>query len=265
MEENVLDRFHFLLFCRTAPFYRSSPKYRVSMTLSFLTYLNGITALLILGFAYFNGFRFLFLYWDQRKKLMPLISLLAFSMGSFYLGLTVSFSSLVLTGSNIDGILFGFLAYIHSPISITIAIFLAYDIFKPHLRNRMVIIFIVIDLIWWISFFGFPNKMINVEPSEPGMLRDISLKSVILVIAGIYILSAVGLLGGNFYLLRRQLKDRDQLGHKKATYQAIGWVLFGIGALGDIFLVYYWVIIPRIIMFVAYYLIFQSFRPLKEE
>jgi ABC-type phosphate/phosphonate transport system permease subunit len=51
-----------------------------------------------------------------KKRFMPLVIILGLGVGCFYLGPTVSFLSLLINDTNIDGYLYAKLSYTHAPI-----------------------------------------------------------------------------------------------------------------------------------------------------
>jgi hypothetical protein len=230
------------------------------MAYSTITYLNGISATIVLLLAYAYAIRFLFLYRKQRKRLMPVVALLAIGMGTFFLGPTTAFFHLMLTESNIDKILYGYLSYLTTPISLTLAMYLGFDIFKPNWRDRVLAVYSLTAIVWWIAIIGWPDFMIA-TPVIPGELIDISLESVIYILVILYILSCLVILGGSFF--RLSFKIADKAPKRKALLLGFGWVLFAIAGILDALMESTVIVFARVIMIASYICIFQGFSPIK--
>ncbi|WP_371804768.1 hypothetical protein [Candidatus Lokiarchaeum ossiferum] len=234
------------------------------MALSFIAYLTGISAVCIFLLGVFYWIRFL-IYFGQNKskKLTPLVGFLALFLGGLYLGASVNFIAKLFWNIDIDLLLYGYLTYIHTPIGISLAMFLGYDIFKPKLKWKMFIAFLIVGIVYLIAMLGWPEIMIDGTSPNPNELVDISINSVVLVIVLLYILSCIFMLGVNFILLGRRLNNGEP--QKKAYKLGIGWFLFGIAGILDSLLPLTFVIIPRVMMFIGLVLIFQGFAPIKND
>ena len=98
----------------------------IFMALTTLAFLNGFSALCLFALGLFFCFRYIAYYIQQKKKLLPYVGLLALSLGSMYLGPTVAFFMKWIWGQDLDVILYGYLSYIHTPIVLSLAMFLGY-------------------------------------------------------------------------------------------------------------------------------------------
>lgn len=222
------------------------------------SYLNGISAIVVLVIGVLYAIKFLMLYLKLKKKFMPLVIILGLGVGCFYLGPTVSFLSLLFTETNIDGYLYAKLSYTHAPILIIVAMYLGFDIFKPEFRNKVVGIFSALAVVFWIFFLGFPEMSVAIAPDIPGELRDISFQGVALVLIGSYLLSVLIILGGNFLKLSKKIKGQDQ---RKAKILGYGWIMFTISGILDTIMTPELIVIARILMIMAAYLVFSGFLP----
>ena len=108
--------------------------------------MNGLSAVFLLVWGVVNFFRFLLLYFkeNKKKKLQPVVALVGLSLGSFFLGPTVTFFNLLITGNNIDYITYGFLSYSLQPVAIIAAMTLGFEIFNKEKQKLIVGIFIVL-------------------------------------------------------------------------------------------------------------------------
>lgn len=232
------------------------------MALLWSSYLNGISAIVVLIIGILYAIKFLVLYMKLKKRFMPLVIILGLGVGCFYLGPTVSFLSLLINDTNIDGYLYAKLSYTHAPILIIVAMYLGFDIFKPEMRNKVVGIFMGLAVVFWIFFLGFPEMSIKIAPDIPGELRDISFQGVALALIASYLLGVLIILGGNFLKLSKKIKGQDQ---RKAKFLGYGWISFTISGILDTIITPELIVIARILMIIAAYLVFSGFLPDKEE
>ncbi len=214
------------------------------------TYLNGISAIAIVIVAIVFGIRFMQRYRRENKKLMLFVSLLGFQFVGLYLGPFVSFWSLVFNDANISATLYGQLSYTVAPLAFVNSLWLGFSIFAPAKKKLVLIIFGLSAIPFYIALFGFPNVMIGTETdvallNASGLMLDISLKSVVLGILALYILSGMLVLGTGFIRLRMKVGGAER---KRATYLAIGAFLFGIAGMLDTTVSSEFIVIARMIM-----------------
>jgi hypothetical protein len=234
----------------------------IQMALSTSGFLNGISAMIVFIIGVLYGVKFLLYYLKLKKKFMPLVIILGLGVGCFYLGPTTSFLSLLISDSNIDGYLYAKLSYTHAPILILVAMYLGFDVFNPKLRNKVVSIFIVLAVVFWVVFLGFPELSVKIAPDIPGEIRDISFNGLALVLIATYLLSVLIILGGNFLKLSKKIKGEEQ---RKAKSLGYGWIMFTISGILDTIMTPELIVIARILMIVAAYLVFSGFMPDKSE
>ena len=234
------------------------------MALPLETYLNGISALCVLITGFYFGFRFILHYNKLKKSLLPLIAGMGFGLGIFYLGPSTAFLSLLISGENISGVLYGYLSYFTMPLTLTLAMYLGFDIFKPAWKKGIMIIFSIFTVIWWVSFILFQEMLFSFETPTEGALMDISFELPIgLPMIGLAILSALFMLGGGFLSIARKIEDKKK--RRKSIFLAIGWVLFSVAGILDTFLALELIAFARLTMLVGYLLIFSGFTPVSTE
>ena len=230
------------------------------MALPLETLLNGISATCVLLTGLYFGIRFIIHYNSLKKSLLPLIAGLGFGLAIFYLGPTTAFFSLLFTEENINGVLYGYLSYFTMPLTLTLAMYLGFDIFKPSWKKPIMIIFSIFTVIWWVSFILFQEYLFTFETPTEGALMDISFVLPLgLPMIALAILSALFMLGGGFLSIARKIEDKKK--RKKSIFLAIGWVLFAIAGILDTFLALSLIAFARIVMLVGYLLIFSGFTP----
>lgn len=211
------------------------------------------------------------LYSDEKKRLLPIVGFVAFSMGSFYLGPAISFIKLFSFGENIAPELYFKLSYILIPIATVAILYLGFNIFRPKYQKRFVIFYSILCIDYWVAMFFFTDLMFSAEIPLAGELLDINLEHIIKYQTAFYIVSLIFVISGGFFGMRRNLMKQDPESKeiKKITQLAVGWALFGIGAIMDSILpteLLQYVIIARIFMGIGYILVFLGFLPnLKEK
>lgn len=234
------------------------------MVLPLETYLNGISAFCVLITGFYFGIRFIMHYKKLKKSLLPLIAGLGFGLGIFYLGPSTAFFYLLFTNENISGVLYGYLSYFTLPLTLSLAMYLGFDILKPSWKKGIMIFFSIFTIIWWLSFLFFINYFF--EPTTPvgGKLIDISFVLPIgLPMVALALLSTLFLLGGGFLWIARKIEDKKK--RKKSIFLAIGWSLFTIAGVLDTFLAPNLIAFARLIMLVGYILIFLGFSPVSKQ
>ncbi len=234
------------------------------MALPLETYLNGISAFCVLITGFYFGIRFIMHYNKFKKSLLPLIAGLGFGMALLYLGPTTAFFYLIFTKGNISGILYGFLSYFTMPLTLGLAMYLGFDIFKPSWKKWIMIFFSIFTVIWWIVMIFFINLFLESPAVSAGKLIDVSfIMPIGKPMVAIGILSVFFLLGGGFLSISRKIEDKEK--RKKSIFLAIGWSLFAIGAVLDTFIAPNLVALARLVMLMGYILIFLGFSPVSKK
>ncbi len=234
------------------------------MELPLETYLNGISAFCVLITGFYFGIRFIMHYNKLKKSLLPLIAGMAFGMGLLYLGPTTAFFYLLFTGTNISGIVYGYLSYFTQPLTLTLALYLGFDIFKPSWKKGVMIFFSIFTVIWWLSMIFFIKFFFGSTTPGEGELIDISfILPLGLPMIALSILSVVVLLGGGFLSIVRKIEDKEK--RNKSLFLGIGWSIFAIAAILDTFIAPNFIAFARLIMLVGYILIFEGFSPVSKK
>ena len=235
------------------------------MALSTIPFLNGLSELIlfVFGFAYF--IRFLILSINKKKKMAPLLALVALSLGSMHLGGAVAFLMKVIWAQDLDVIVYGYLTYIHVPFGLTLSAYLGYDLFNPKLKWWMVLVHGVLGVVYLIAMIGWPELMIYGlnDPPAADVLIDVNIRHVALGVTIAYLVSTVLVMGGNFLRLRSKMNESERELKKKSLILGIGWILFGLTGLLCTLNPLNLSIIPNSACMVALILIFIGFEPIK--
>ncbi len=178
------------------------------------------------------------------------------SVGILYLGSVASFFSLLITDSPLPIILHGYLAYTLVPFATLNALYLGFEIFAPEYTKKLLIIYGITCVVFLIAWFGFPTDMIGGTIVEG--IPDISLKSIALYLVIFYILTALIVIGGGFFKLRKRVEGADK---RKITLLAWAFVLFSIGGILDTAIPFQVVVIARVVMWISLWMMFKGFSP----
>lgn len=247
------------------------------MTLNGWAIFNGISevALVLLGIFYF--IKFLVDYGKYKKKLTPLLAVLALSLGSMHLGGAVAFLLRIISDIDITFITYGYLTYIPMPVGFIIAIYIAYEVFNPKLRKSMVAVHVILGialLVALIAFDRIPQMVTWIGtqteevPATTETLVDANIQSAVGTIFTIFIVSAILALGFNFFQIRSKMNEDETLMRKKSLLLGLGWILWALGEFfvkGQFdFIPVEMIIVPNSIIFTSLVMIFLGFAPSKD-
>ncbi|UYP47423.1 hypothetical protein NEF87_003708 [Candidatus Lokiarchaeum ossiferum] len=240
------------------------------MAVSIVTILNGGSALALVLIGGIFATIYFKMYFEEKRKLLPLVGFAAFSMGTFYLGPAISFISLMFNGENLDPELYFKFSYVFIPIATVVVLYLGFSVFQPKYRIPITILYSILCIDYWVAMFFYTDMMFSAEVPLPGQLLDINLEHIIKYQTAFYILSLIFVISGGFFWMRRKLVSQNSEAKeiKKITQLAFGWAFFGLGAIMDSILptdLLKYVIFARIIMGAGYILIFLGFMPSKKE
>ncbi|MHA1339983.1 MAG: hypothetical protein ACTSRZ_18985 [Promethearchaeota archaeon] len=227
---------------------------------SITTIVTGISALIILATGYLTGISCFFM---SKKRNAPILILVAFfllCMGSFYLGTVVSFFSLLITGSNINGYLAGQLCYTWSPIAISLSLYIGFKVIKPKLSKPFAIAYLLTGIPFWYGLLLLPNITIGFEIPESGLgLIDIQLQSFVQILVALYLFTFALVQIPCFIWLSRNVMDKAK---KKALMNALGYTLFVICGILDSMVEFpnpILLLIVRIFMAIGYILLYLGY------
>lgn len=226
------------------------------MVLSLLTILNGIGATAIVLSGYIMGINSIISYIKTEKRLQLIVSLMGFSLGSFYLGGMISFLLLVFTGNkqNISPELASYLSGPVVPIAIICAMYLGFDLFNPEKKKIVMIIYSITGVVYFIAFFLFYEANVRLETPVEGEVADWGIKFIVMYITIFYIASVLFILSWGFYKLQKSVEG--EIKHK-AQQLSSGFTLYALGAIMDSMFSGFVVPIARIVMSIG--IIFLNF------
>ncbi len=224
--------------------------------MNLFSYLNGLSAIIVLSLGIITFIRIMIKWSHERKKLLPFAGILGIVVGFFYLGPTTTFFSLLFTETNISYNTYRLLSYSHVPFAIMDAMWLGFSIFNPDRRKLAISLFAASGVFYYVALFGWtPDMFLKGVSNDPEML-DIQLASVVEFMVIGYIVSVVLILAINFYKIRPKLTGDMR---RWATYLTIGFFLFAIAGVLDTVLSSEIIVAARIIMALSMIYIYKGF------
>lgn len=234
------------------------------MVLSTSTYLNGFSAIVCMSIGIIYGIYFIYLYMHMKKSSMSWIIITSFAAGFLYFGNVVSFFSLILTGNNLTATLYGLFSYTSVAILAFTGIYTCISIPNAERKTLVLLLYGIIGVVYLISLYVFPNRMISGNNPAAGELLVISLNSLASDILKIYT-GTFFLLSFNFIWFSRKEESEKK---KHMLMLGFGWFLLMIAYLLEIFFAesnYDLIVIDRIVMAISFVLMFTGFSPPKVE
>ena len=232
------------------------------------TYLNGLSAIAVCFIGYLIGIVALIRYFRKKNKVLPYLSIFGFSIGTFYLDITISFFSVLLTGENIvDPLISGFIAFFAvMPTAIT-SIRLSLKYFAPKIEKPFLWIVILMTPFYYMILFGIPLIFGEINLVLGGFVDPISLlvkheaRIILWLLVSTLLILSIGLLGGGFFNFSRKLEGTKR---KRILQISIGFMIFGVGNFIDMTLpageLTTILLVPtRIALAIAYWLIYKGF------
>lgn len=240
-----------------------------TMALPFLTWINGITAVLNFSIALFMMGYFLVQYFNTKKNLQPWVALLSFSLAVTYSGPSTTFLKLLITGENLEPIQLYYISYWLVPFTCISVIWIGLTIFYEKWRKPVIIFYLITAVGYYIAFLGFPSIMFETPTpvdiyNSNGEILDITLIHMIRVMIVFYMISMVSLLIGGFYRLLRKV-EKDNPYRQKMIEQIIAWLIFVVGGTIETITPVHIAVIGRVAVTIFLILIFLSFRETKGE
>ncbi len=217
--------------------------------------LNGLSALAVLTLGIVAFIRSLQKYFRERKGLMVFAGILGLVVGCFYLGPVATFFSLLFTETNIPVTTYGLLSYTHVPLAIIDAMYLGSAIFKPNYKWKVLIIFAMSAIPYYIALFGWTSLMFEGQ-EVAGEMLDIRLSSVVAIMVIGFIACVVIILAFGFYTMRNKLTGEQR---RLATSLMVGFFIFALAGLLDTLLTSEYVAIARVLMAISVVYIYRGF------
>lgn len=231
------------------------------MVVTTFTLLLGLSSIVLLLIGYTYSVLFLVKYFYVKKILVPIVAMVAFCCGGFYLGPSVSFIHLLITGDNISGELYYYLSYALLPVGTMGIVIMALNVIKPKWQKPAIIFYGMLSILFWIFMFGFTDQQFDVSTGE---LLDIGHAGVSRIVAAISLLSILCIDSLGFFLLSLKFKKLDlpKRDVRKAFMIGLGWFLFFFSGTIDALFppdTIEFILLLRALMVIAFNLIYIGF------
>jgi hypothetical protein len=203
-------------------------------------FLDGITAAVIITTGVVFG---LLSFFSARKigaKLLYFAGGLVVLVGLLWLGPFTEFLSVLITGINLPGELYGFLSYIWVAPAVVLAFYLGGELMAPEKTKIIVGIYTALGIVFEILMFALPNGNTNAlgtftweQPAEGFLINtSFNMSSPTFWIILIFLISVLVFLGIGFALKAKQATGDLR---RKFTYLSIGFIIFFVcGALDSV-------------------------------
>ena len=206
------------------------------MVMHFEGILDGTTATLIVLSSTIFGLLSLYKSIKLKAKLLSIAGLTMFFVGCLWLGPTVDFFMVLLTGVNISPIeVYSLLSYLWVAPALIFAIYLGGELIFPKRKWIFVGIFIVLGLIfeyflWFQTDASFTWELVH--PGEDLIDAHFVRNHPTFLMVAVFLVSSLVFLGIGFAIKAKQ--STGQL-RRKFTYLSIGFIIFVLaGALDSI-------------------------------
>ncbi len=232
------------------------------------TYLNGLSAIAVWFIGYLIGIVALIRYFRKKNKVLPYLSIFGFSIGTFYLDITISFFTVIFTGDNqLDPLISGFIAFFAVMPTALSGIHLSLKYFAPKLEKKLLILVLLITPFYYMILFGGPlifgdtNLVLGGFVDQTSLLVKHEARILLWLVISSLLILAIVLFGGGFYNFSRSFEGTKR---KRTLEISIGFVIFGIGNFIDMTLpasiITTIALVPtRISLAIAYWLIYKGF------
>jgi hypothetical protein len=205
-----------------------------------LGYLDGLTAAVIIITAVVFGSLSFFHARKLGAKLLYYAGALVVVVGLLWLGPFVEFLTVLLTGGNIPGELYGILSYIWVGPAVVIAFYLGGELMAPEKTKIIVGIYTVLGVIFEVFMFIFPNGNNSAigtftwdDPTAGNLLNTgFNRASPTFWLVALFLISVLIFLGIGFALKAKQATGDLR---RKFSYLSIAFIIFVVsGALDSI-------------------------------
>ncbi|TKJ20407.1 MAG: hypothetical protein CEE43_12875 [Promethearchaeota archaeon Loki_b32] len=220
------------------------------MVIHFEGILDGTTATLIILSSTIFGLLSLYKSIKLKAKLLTIAALMMFFVGCLWLGPTVDFFMVLLSGENISPIeVYSLLSYLWVAPALIFAIWLGGELIFPKRKWIFVGIFIVLGVIfeyflWFQTDASFTWELVN--PGEDLIDAHFVRTHPTFLMIAVFLVSALVFLGIGFAIKAKQ--STGQL-RRKFTYLSIGNIIFVLcGALDSILTIPLAIGVVRIVM-----------------
>lgn len=243
----------------------------LEITISTISWLNGFSALALVCAAFIFAFDSAHLYRKTKKKVFISGSILGFAVAFGWMGITLSFLSVLQYGYNVSGIkqIIPYFSYSTIPVGSIATLSIAWDLLMPPEHKKKVLIAVGIFCVFYyiVLYMTFSSAVVcpNVEPGEiyDDWLAAGSLPYYLVyaLVLGNTVIFAIGIMRF-FKAVTGELRQR-------AMWIIIATPIIGTAILldtvvitADIFQEFLFII--RFLMIPTFYFLYKGFKPPEE-
>ncbi|HMF33854.1 MAG TPA: hypothetical protein VKK79_20680 [Candidatus Lokiarchaeia archaeon] len=236
---------------------------------SILTWLNGLSDVVVVGSAFVFACYYLFEYRKKQKKYYPVVAVLMFCIAIGWTGILISFVAALEGNPNQFVNVTPYFSYATFPVGFFMCAYLAFDVFyDPKLKRSLYLGLAIFSICYYIFTFGFFDLAIQKPPVQVGNLFDDSLSPFwfpYYIVAGVDAINFY-LLGTSFYKLRNKISGTER---KRTTLLFYAMIFLTAAIVLDI-LVWYpedinLVFIARICMILGNFCFFWGFKTVNQD
>lgn len=199
-------------------------------------WLEGLTASSVILVGIILGLISIFKGRKLKAKLLTVLGLAIFFIGFLYLGPTTDFLTVIITGSNINSVIwglgiYGILSYLWIAPALVLAMYIGGELLTPKRKWIIVIIYLVLGIVfeYFLWFNTSETFVIDLLPGEIIDSSFVTLYPTFLLMA-FFILSILIFNGMGFLI--KGIKSTGVL-RKKFLLLGIGFIIFSVAGAGD--------------------------------
>lgn len=237
------------------------------MSLTITSWINGISAIINFAIALFIAIFFIIRFSKTKKNLQPWVALFGFVIAASYVGPSLTFFKLAITGENITPDALYYIAYWSIPGQTLSMMWIGFTVFAEEQRKPVMLFYCLTAIVYYIFFLFLKDMSLEIgggtttweEFNAAGDLLDISLKGFLRYLIAFWIGSIVVTFVVGFSRLWTKL-EKDNPYKKKIVIQMIAWVLYIIGGVIEVLAPVEVAVIGRISLMICLVLLFISFK-----
>ena len=201
--------------------------------LSLLGFVDGITSIGIVFFSVLFGLITLYHARKLKAKLLAIAGLTMICLGAFWIGPSIEFFLVLLTGNNYNPeYLYGWICYMWIAPGVVVSFYLGAELMVPEKKKIIVGIYGILGIIFEILLFGFVNQTFIFKPHGEGDLTDSGFNWGFPAawLIGVFLASLLIFLVIGFAIKAKQATGELR---KKFSFLSLGFLIFFICGMAD--------------------------------
>ena len=222
---------------------------------SLLSWLNGISVLILVCGAWVFAIYYTIKYYKEKVRMYPYVAGIGYCEAIGFSGILISFIFALTTGDANQVVhITNSLSYSTIGIGFWLCMYISWEVFfKPQYKKPALIFLAISGLGFYIMVYGFMDKMVSTPVVESGEILDDTLTyfSLAWYAMGIIGLTVFFLLAMSFY---RVGKKTAGIVRKKAKFLFFGYTLLSLGVMLDTMFIFDYIFIIRLWLTFSFYL-----------